>query len=101
MNRDFLVLEDFELEGKKILVRVDINSSINPETGEILDDTRIKRHAEKTIEYLVNKKAKIAIIAHQSRPGNLDFVPLEKHAEKMSKIIKSPTRMYSKAQKTS
>ncbi len=88
MNRDFLVLEDFELEGKKILVRVDINSSINPETGEILDDTRIKRHAEKTIEYLVNKKAKIAIIAHQSRPGNLDFVPLEKHAEKMSKIIK-------------
>ena len=87
MKRDFLVLEDFELEGKKILVRVDINSSINPENGEILDDTRIRRHAEKTIKYLADKKAKIVIIAHQSRPGNLDFVPLKKHAEKMSEII--------------
>ena len=87
MKRDFLVLEDVELKGKKVLVRVDINSSINPGTGEILDDTRIRRHAKKTIEYLSNEKAKIVIIAHQSRPGNLDFVSLEKHAERMGEII--------------
>ena len=95
MNRDFLVLEDFELAGKNILVRVDINSSINPETGEILDDTRIRRHATTTIEYLANENARVIIIAHQSRPGYLDFVSLKKHAEKMCEILERNVKFIS------
>ena len=69
-----------------LLLRVDVNSSINPETGEILDDTRIRRHS-KTVEELSNMGAKVVILAHQSRPGKLDFVNLEKHAIRMSEII--------------
>ena len=35
-ERSFFTIDDFEIKDKKILLRVDINSSINPENGEIL-----------------------------------------------------------------
>ena len=82
-KRNFLTIDDFEINGKILLLRVDINSSIDPETGEILDDRRIKRHS-KTVEELSEMGAKVVILAHQSRPGKLDFVNLEKHAMRMS-----------------
>ena len=85
-DRSFLTIDDFEIDGKVIILRVDINSSVNPENGDILDNTRIKRHAN-TVKELSEKKAKIVILAHQSRPGKLDFVSLEKHAKLMSEII--------------
>ena len=85
-DRSFLTIDDFEIDGKVIILRVDINSSVNPENGGILDNTRIKRHAN-TVKELSEKKAKIVILAHQSRPGKLDFVSLEKHAKLMSEII--------------
>jgi len=85
-KRSFLTVDDFRINSKTILLRVDINSSINPENGEILDDTRIRRHS-KTVEELSKWGAKIVILAHQSRPGKLDFVNLKEHAKRMSKII--------------
>ena len=85
-ERSFLTIDDFNIEGKTIILRIDINSSVNPENGEILDNTRIKRHAD-TVKELSEKKAKVVILAHQSRPGKLDFVSLKKHAKMMAKII--------------
>lgn len=83
MPKDFLTLDDFDLAGKTLLVRVDINSPINPATGEILDDTRIIYHS-KTIRDL--KKSKVVLIAHQSRPGKRDFTTLEKHADRLTSV---------------
>ena len=85
-KRSFLTIDDYKLEGKTVILRIDINSSINPENGDLLDDTRIKRHAA-TVKELAEMKAKVIILAHQSRPGKLDFVNLEKHGERMSEII--------------
>jgi len=85
-ERSFFTIDDFKMHGKKVILRIDINSSINPENGEILDDTRIRRHAA-TVKELSENKAKIIILAHQSRPGKLDFVNLSEHAKIMSKII--------------
>ncbi len=85
-ERSFLTIDDFNIEGKTIILRIDINSSVNPETGEILDNTRIKRHAD-TVKELSEKKAKVVILAHQSRPGKLDFVSLKEHAKMMTEII--------------
>ncbi len=68
MAPDFNTIDDLEVEGKTVLVRVDINSPVDPLTGLLLDDTRIRLHAE-TIAELANKGAKTVIIAHQSRPG--------------------------------
>lgn len=81
MPRDFFTIDDFDLKSKTLLLRVDINSPINPTTGEILDDTRICHHI-KTIRDLSDSK--IVLMAHQSRPGKKDFTRMEKHAKRIS-----------------
>lgn len=83
----FLTLDDFDFKDKTVLVRVDFNSPVDPETKTILDDTRIRAHAETTIEELVRKGAKTVILAHQGRPGEPDFIPLKQHAEILGKIL--------------
>ncbi len=78
-------LKDFDITGRKIFLRIDINVPIDPDTGEILDDRRIRVHAE-TIKMLVEKyNAAVVAASHQGRPGEQDFVTLEKHAELLSK----------------
>ena len=85
-DRSFLTIDDYDLCDQNVILRIDINSSINPENGNLLDDTRIKRHSA-TVKELSDKKARVIVLAHQSRPGKLDFVNLEKHGERMSQII--------------
>ena len=85
-DRSFLTIDDYDLRSQSVILRIDINSSINPESGDLLDDTRIKRHSA-TVKELSDAGAKITILAHQSRPGKLDFVNLEKHGERMSLLI--------------
>jgi phosphoglycerate kinase len=86
MSLDFYTIDDFALDNKTVLVRVDINSPVDPSTGLILDDTRIRLHAE-TIGELSNRGAKTVVLAHQSRPGKKDFTTLKQHAESLSKIL--------------
>ncbi len=57
--------ENLNIEGKKVLLRVDFNVPIND--GTITEDSRIKKVLP-TIKFLINKKAKIIIIAHLGRP---------------------------------
>lgn len=83
-QEDFFGLDDFELRGKTILLRLDLNSPIHPITGEIMSETRFHSHV-KTINRL--KESKIVILAHQSRPGKYDFVSLKEHARVLQRII--------------
>jgi phosphoglycerate kinase len=89
MSIKFNTLDDFQFNNKTVLVRVDINSPVDPTTGIILDDTRMKLHAE-TISELSDKGAKTVLLAHQSRPGKKDFTTLEQHAHVLSKILGRP-----------
>ena len=83
----FLTMDDFNFKNKVAIVRVDFNSPIDPATKRVLDDTRIRAHGETTIKELVKKGAKVVVLAHQGRPGDLDFIPLKQHAELLGKIL--------------
>ncbi|MEK6810637.1 MAG: phosphoglycerate kinase, partial [Candidatus Thermoplasmatota archaeon] len=74
MGRNFYTLDDFNVSGSTVLLRVDINSPIDPSTGRILNDARVREHLD-TIRDLANTR--LAILAHQSRPGRADFTTLE------------------------
>ncbi len=82
----FNTIDDFDVNGKTVLIRVDINAPVDPNSGIILDDTRMKLHAE-TIKELSMKGAKTVVLAHQSRPGKNDFTTLEQHAVVLSKAL--------------
>ena len=86
MDNKFNTIDDFNVENKTVLVRIDVNSPVDPSTGLILDDTRLLLHCE-TIKELANKKAKVVILAHQSRPGKKDFTTLSQHAKALSNIL--------------
>ena len=83
---DFNTIDDFDIEDKTVLVRIDINSPVDPSSGIILDDTRLKLHAQ-TVKELSNKRAKVVLLAHQSRPGKKDFTTLSQHAQALSDIL--------------
>ncbi len=89
---EILTLDDFDFRGKTVLVRVDFNSPIDPATKRVLDDTRIKAHGESTIEELSQKGARVVILAHQGRPGDPDFTPLNEHAHILGKILGKPIK---------
>ncbi len=82
-------MDDFDLSGRTVLLRVDINSPIDPATGQLLNDARIREHLT-TIREL--RLAKVALLAHQSRPGKDDFTSLEVHAERIGALLGRPVR---------
>jgi phosphoglycerate kinase len=80
-------LKDFDLKNKKVLLRADINSDIKEGTKKVLPSERIKEAAT-TIDYLIKKKAKVIVIAHQGNPGKEDFISLKQHAKLLNKYTK-------------
>ena len=86
MVKEFNTIDDFDVEGKTVLVRIDINAPVDPGSGIILDDTRLKLHAQ-TVKELSNLGAKVVLLAHQSRPGKKDFSTLSQHADALSDIL--------------
>jgi phosphoglycerate kinase len=62
----FKTLRDFDVIGKRILVRADFNVPLSAE-GEILDDFRIKKTIP-TIQYLIEGGAKVILMSHLGRP---------------------------------
>lgn len=87
MAKDFLTLDDVEVKGKSVLVRVDVNCPIHHDTKEISNDERIKLHASTTIKELKDKGAKVVLMSHQGRPGDSDFISLDKHSALFQKYL--------------
>jgi phosphoglycerate kinase len=84
-------VEDIEVEGKRVLLRVDFNVPISKNSEGISDDSRI-RASLPTIKYLVDHKAKVIICSHIGRPGgkvveNLRMAPI---AQRLSQLIGLP-----------
>jgi len=64
-------LEDINVTGKTVLVRVDLNVPMTG--GKVTDHTRIRRLLP-TLNYLMKKKSRIVLMSHFDRPGG-KFVP--------------------------
>ena len=79
-----LTIDDFELKGKTVFLRVDMNCPINPDTMEI---TGTKRIEEATESINAMNEAKLVVASHQGRVGNKDYTGMEKHAEVLEKLL--------------
>ena len=84
-----LTLEDVDLEGRTVLYRVDVNSPLEPSSGRLLDDGRL-RGVVPTLQAL--ELSKVVILGHQSRPGKSDFTSMSKHCERLSNILGRPIK---------
>ncbi len=82
MDLSFKTLDDVDYAGKRVLIRVDINCSVDPETKRITDDSRIIATLP-TLREL--SKSRTVLLSHQGRPGSDDFISLEQHTEIMKK----------------
>ena len=80
-------MKELGAEGKTVLLRLDLNSPIDPTSNLILDDKRFREHLP-TIRALGNSR--VVIVTHQSRPGKKDFTTLEAHAEKLEQLLGTP-----------
>src|SRR5208337_1085247 len=89
MEFDYLTLDDFELRDKHVLLRLDINVPLDPNTKNILDEGRIIA-ATPTLDALAG--AKVTVLSHQSRPGRDDFTSLQQHANLLQKNCSQSVR---------
>ncbi|MGZ4916615.1 MAG: phosphoglycerate kinase [Halobacteriota archaeon] len=76
---DFLTLDDVDLAGKTVLLRVDINVPVDRQTLRISQSERLQAAAASLAE-IAQSDAKVVTLAHQGRAGDYDFLPLDQHA---------------------
>jgi len=79
-----LTLDDFDLKGKTVFLRVDMNCPIDSDTMEISGTKRIEEAIE-TIKAL--DQTKLVIASHQGRVGNNDYTGMDKHAKILEKML--------------
>jgi phosphoglycerate kinase len=80
-------IDAFDLKGKTIIFRPDINSPIDGKTKKIVNTNRIEKTVP-TLKKLLDEGGRVALIAHQG--DTLDYpnlIPLAEHAEKLSALM--------------
>ncbi|MPZ22748.1 MAG: phosphoglycerate kinase [Dehalococcoidia bacterium] len=87
-------VRDIDVEGRRVLLRVDFNVPIDGETGRITDDRRI-REALPTIEYLLGQRSRVIIASALGRPMGrvVPGLSLRPVAEKLSQLLGQPVVM--------
>ncbi|WP_127142505.1 phosphoglycerate kinase [Pelagibacterium montanilacus] len=89
MTATFKTIDDYELDGKRVLVRVDLNLPVKD--GKVTDATRIERVAH-TIQEIANKGGLPILLAHFGRPkGKADpDMSLSVVVEDLARIVGKP-----------
>src|SRR5213083_1698125 len=88
MTKSFRTLDDVDVKGKRVLLRVDLN--VPMENGRVTDATRLQRIAP-TITEISDKGGKAILLAHFGRPkGRDEKNSLKPVAAALSDVIKKP-----------
>ena len=86
MTKSFRTLDDADVAGKRVLLRVDLN--VPMDHGKVTDTTRLERVAP-TITELADKGGKVILLAHFGRPKGRDAKDsLKPVAAELAKVIK-------------
>jgi len=90
MDTGILTLDDFDFHNRTVILRLDINSPIDQQTGQIANDNRIRKSLP-TIAELSEAGARLVMISHQ---GDIEdyhnLVSLEAHAQQLSQLLNRP-----------
>ena len=85
-------LDDLDVEGKRVLVRVDFNVPLD-EDGDITDDARI-RAALPTLKELRERGARLLLAAHLGRPKDREpEFSLRPAAERLSELLGTEVKL--------
>ncbi len=83
-------IDQLDLAGKRVFIRVDFNVPLDAER-RVADDARI-RAALPTIQYAIGKRAKVILASHLGRPkgdpSDREKFSLEPAAERLSELLK-------------
>jgi phosphoglycerate kinase len=83
-------IDEGEFSGKRVLLRVDINSPIDRKSGKIVNDNRIVKSIP-TIQDLSERGARLVIIAHQGDTTDYaSLVGLHEHADRLVAALGKP-----------
>ncbi|CAI8028875.1 Phosphoglycerate kinase [Geodia barretti] len=81
---NILTLDSFDLRGKTVFLRVDMNCPMDPTTMKIAGLGRIEEACE-TIRCLGD--AKVVVASHQGRVGNRDYTGMREHALALEDLL--------------
>jgi phosphoglycerate kinase len=89
MSKPFRTLDEADVSGKRVLLRVDLN--VPTENGKVTDKTRIERVAS-TITEIADKGGKVILLAHFGRPkgGPDEANSLRPVAAAVAEVVKRP-----------
>ncbi len=79
-----LTLDDVDFEGKRVFLRVDINTPVHPQTGKLMEQERLEEAAS-TIADL--SEAAVVVASHQGRVGRSDYIGMGAHAKALEQIL--------------
>src|SRR2546430_14180328 len=81
-------IEQLDLAGKRVFIRVDFNVPLDKKTLAVKDDSRI-RAALPTIRYAIGKKAKVILASHLGRPDGkvVPELSLENVGARLSQLL--------------
>src|SRR5205823_7014645 len=86
MTKSFRTLDDVDVKGKRVLLRVDLN--VPMESGRVTDATRLER-VSPTITEIAGKGGKVILLAHFGRPKGRDpKESLKPVAEALARVVK-------------